>query len=181
MIMATFLMPPLPMLASQETEDELSFVCDNGKIANSHDLIAHLMNVACATCSTSSNINRQKCQLQIVDSLFAKVDAWQSNNDPAGKLCLVPSEQWCWETASDFTRMYVASYINHNQKQVDVRILPPREIDNTHPLHKQVIAFQRGQDILYGSSAWQHVPVESMTLSELVQHSFRRILQTEKN
>ena len=142
MAMVALPIPPLPMLACRELEEEHSFVSSDHTVASSHDMIAHLMNVACAVTSTEINSERQAKQTRIGDELFASVDEWQSQN-PAAE---VPPVDWCYEQATKFTRGYIASYLPHKkEEEVDARFLPAHDIDPSHRIHRMALEFQRAQ------------------------------------
>lgn len=175
MTMVALPLPPLPLMVSQELEGEHSFVDPDHKMASSHDLIAHLMNVACAVASSSVNHSRMKKQTEVVDALFERVDAWQDEHDPEGSLSMVPDEAWCSNLIMEFTRLYTACYLSTSCP--DLRFAQPSEIDRTHVVHKKALEFQLAQDVLYGPTIHSSKKLHEMTFSELLQHSIRRMLE----
>jgi hypothetical protein len=63
MCMATLPCPPIPIMASQEDGDESNRTCGEA-VANSHDLVAHLMNVRAA--AGQEGVNDARSVLQVV-------------------------------------------------------------------------------------------------------------------
>lgn len=177
MVMVALPLPPLPLIVCKELEDEHSFVSSDLKAVSSHDLIAHMLNIACTVASSSINRARMERQACTQEQLFARVDAWQdaSSGD-------VPDEEWCYNTAMEFTRMYIASYLPCPRKEADLRFLPAAEIDRSHRVHQKALEFQQAQDILYGACSTNCTrPLQDMTFAQLVQHSFRRMLEAREN
>jgi hypothetical protein len=178
MTMAAMPLPPIPIMVCKELEGESSFVAPDHKVASSHDLVAHFINVACAVASSAVNSKRMSLQSDIERQLFARVDEWQDNHDPSGTYCKVPSAEWCYDVVSEFSRIYISSYLNGKSAAVDIRFAPSSEIDKSHVVHRMALEFQRAQDVLYGKSRWAHVPLQEMSFAELVQHSVRRMLES---
>lgn len=176
MTMVAMPIPPLPIIVCKELEGESSFVAPDHKVASSHDLIAHMINVTCAVASSSVNDTRMTNQKEIEKQLFARVDEWQDLNDADGASKKVPSASWCYDLLTEFSRMYISSYANRSG--LDVRFMPASEIDRSHVVHRMALEFHRAQDVLYGRCSWEHVPLQEMTFSQLVQHSVRRMLES---
>ena len=148
---------------------------------SSHDLIAHLMNIACTVSSEKQNMARAASQTCIHASLFAKIDAWnEENRFSTAPLCLPPVE-WTYNVMSEFTREYIRSYMPDPSKEQDLRFLPFLEIDRTHPVHFKALDFQKGQDVLYGTCRMPGLRGYSvMSYAELVQLSVVRILESSE-
>ena len=166
MVMVSFPIPPLPLIVCKEMEDELSFVHADHAVTSSHDLVAHLINVTCVVASSAVNAQRMKRQKEIMDSFFDKIDSHREEVNH--------SEEWCYKAATEFTRIYTASYMQKST-DVDMRFVPASEIDRNHKVFRKMIEFQKAQDILYGAFS-SGVNLEQMTFGQLVQHSFKRIL-----
>lgn len=169
-------LPPLPLMVCKELDDEHSYVEAEHKLASSHDLIAHLMNVACAVASSSVNNKRMEKQAAVVQSLFARVDSWQDEHDSES----VPDEDWCYELVAEFTRQYVGSYLfqsdSNAQRGLDLRFAPADQISKEHVVYRKALEFQKAQDILYGAASTQSLDLCDMSFAQLVQHSIRRML-----
>lgn len=179
MTVAALPFPPLPLMVSKELEGEQSFVAGDGGVASSHDLIAHLMNVACAVASASVNAERMKRQAEIVEKLFERVDAWQDEHDSTHSLSIIPDEEWCLKTAMDFTRLYIGCYMpsESTKNALDLRFIPASGVDKKHKVYIMALQYQRAQDVLYGPSTSNKMQLGNMTFAQLVQHGFRRMLE----
>ena len=150
----------------------------DNQCCSSHDLIAHLMNIACTLATDNQNTARAEMQTQLQAALFAEVDSWAAGATGTDNL---PRVDWSYQTMAAFTRKYIQSYMPDPAKQQDIRFLPVTEIDRTHPVHRKALEFQKAQDVLYGkcsSALVKSRPYESMSYAELVQVSVLRILES---
>jgi hypothetical protein len=176
MIVAALPCPPMPVMASREVEDEPG--CYEGKCCSSHDLLAHLMNIACTAATEKQNCTRALLQAGIQEEMFSKVDEWKAGNDASVHAMLPPAE-WSYQLMGDFTRKYVQSYMADPARAQDVRLLPMSDINRTHPVHIRALEFQKAQDLLYGKCAMITRDYERMSYAELVQVSVARIIESE--
>ena len=69
MIMSALPCPPMPVMSSREVDG----FCEE-QFCSSHDLLAHLMNVACTVSTQEQNQNRAEIQARLQGELFDKVD-----------------------------------------------------------------------------------------------------------
>lgn len=187
MVVAALPFPPLPVMASRELEGEAS--CTEQACCSSHDLIAHLMNIACTVATEEQNRRRAEVQAKIHADLFSAIDAWQSQpQDKEGDPLFLPPAEWSYRLMCDFSRRYIQSYMPDPEKTQDVRFLPLRDIDRAHMVHRKALEFQKAQDVLYGKCKMltvgrrgkQYVrSYENVSYAELVQMSVARVLDSE--
>lgn len=178
MVLAALPIPPMPILASRELGDERSFTDNEAKAISSHDLIAHLMNVSCTVVSSQKNADRERIQWKLQEELFARVDAWQLENDPGSEKQLLPPPDFAYSLLAEFTRLYIQSYMPDPSKAQDVRFLPACDIDKGHVVRRKAMEFQKAQDVLYGACQFGDFSndLSQMEYWELVHHSVRRML-----
>lgn len=183
MTVAALPVPPMPIMVSRELAGE-NFV--SSSTCSSHDLIAHLMNVACTCATERQNAERALIQARLQAELFDAVDSWREREpDP---LLVLPPIAWTYRVLGDFTRKYVQSYMPDAQREQDLRFVPAHEIDRTHAVHRRAVEFQKAQDLLYGKCAMLTVgkkgdryarSYDHMSYAELVQMSVARILDAK--
>ena len=172
MVMAALPLPPLPLLVYRELQGELSFVDSDHQVTSSHDLIAHMMNIACAVASSSINNSRMERQSSLMGDLFSTLDDFLDKNAHLQ----VPDEKWCYEAAMHFTRLYIGTYLVRQDN--DIRfLLDASAINESHRLHKMALEYQKAQDVLYGACMQPEKKLEDMSYLQLVQHSFRRMAE----
>ncbi len=172
MIVASLPCPPMPIMASKESAEDAGFY--ESKCCSSHDLLAHLMNIACTTATDKQNLARAHRQAKIQAELFDKVDAWKAENHQQS----LPPAEWSYQVMGEFTRKYVQSYMADPARDQDVRFLPLVDIDRTHAVHVKALEFQRAQDLLYGRCGMIARDYDRMSYAELVQVSVARILES---
>ena len=175
MIVAALPCPPMPVMASKEMEDDAGFY--ESKCCSSHDLLAHLMNIACTTATEKQNARRAKLQAALQAGLFDAVDAWKEEQKHKGEMLLPPVE-WSYQVMSEFTRKYVQSYMSDPSKDQDVRFMPLGDVDRMHAVHVKALEFQKAQDMLYGKCSMITRDYDRMSYAELVQVSVARILES---
>lgn len=171
MIMASLPFPPMPMMASRQMPDESSFVDAEWKCINSHDLIAHLMNVCCCHCK--NNDARKNRQIALQEEMFSRIerDADLSSIDSV------------YELMGEFTRRYIQLYLPDPEKQQDVRFIPWRDVDKDHIVHRKALEFQMAQDVLYGVCTGQPTAAAAAATwcyGDVVMHSARRIVLSKE-
>jgi hypothetical protein len=168
MIMASLPFPPMPMLASRQLADESSFVdpSSTNSVINSHDLIAHLMNICCCYCK--DNDARKQRQLDLQDEMFSRIE----NVD-------LSSMDAVYALMGEFTRRYIQLYLPDPEKPQDVRFVSWRDVDQDHVVCRKALEFQRAQDVLYGMCAGQPIS-PSWSYGDLVMHSARRIVLSKE-
>ena len=184
MIVAALPVPPMPVMASREVDGDLF---SGSSCCSSHDLLAHLMNIACTCATAQQNAARAELQIKLQADLFEAVDDW--HRDEKDDTLVLPPINWTYKALGDFTRKYVQSYMPDPTRDQDVRFLPVHDIDRTHPVHARAIEFQKAQDLLYGKCRLLTVArrgeryarsYESMSYAELVQMSIARILDSKE-
>ena len=144
---------------------------------SSHDLLAHLMNIACTVATEGQNRSRAAIQTEIQASLFSSIDAWHEGN--AGTAAVLPPVEWSYQLMADFTRKYIRSYMPDPSKEQDIRFVPFMDVDRGHVVHASAIDFQKAQDTLYGRCKMDCIRgYDSMSYAELVQLSVARILES---
>jgi hypothetical protein len=183
MIVAALPVPPMPIMVSRELADE-NFAASS--TCSSHDLIAHMMNIACTCATEKQNADRALLQTQLQADLFEAVDSWRASEpDP---LLVLPPIAWTYRVLGEFTRRYVQSYLPDPAKDQDVRFVPVHEVDRTHAVHRRAVEFQKAQDLLYGKCRMLTVDkkgeryarsYDHMSYAELVQMSVARILDSK--
>jgi hypothetical protein len=175
MIVAALPCPPLPVMASREAQGECSFTEE--ACCSSHDLIAHLMNIACTHATEAQNRHRARLQVRLHADLFDTVDEWGKRSRESS---LLPPAEWSYTLLCDFTRKYIRCYMPDPSRQQDIRFLPLCDIDRTHPVHVKALEFQKGQDTLYGNVGTHLISrsYDVMSYAELVQVSVARILES---
>lgn len=174
MIISALPCPPMPVMSSKEVDG----VCDEHS-CSSHDLLAHLMNVACAVCTQKQHQARAEMQARLQGELFDKVDEWKRSQPDTA----LPPVEWSYQVLGEFTRRYAQSYMADPSKEQDVRFLPVTDIDRYHTVHVKAVEFQRAQDVLYGKCSQDLIgkrAYERMSYPELVQVSIARILESSE-
>jgi hypothetical protein len=169
MILLSLPCPPMPMLVSKEVMDEASYVHLESATCSSHDLIAHLLNKA--TVSSVSHHLRKESQQNANDILCARFDEWRAAN-PDLK---VPPLEKSYEFFAEFTRYHIQSFMADPTKDIDVRFVPPHQVDTGSNMHSTSMDFALAQDILFGSLDGVR-SVEAMSYPEFIQQSARRML-----
>eukprot|EP00961_Rhodomonas_salina_P009775 131793-Rhodomonas_salina.1 len=91
--------PPLPMLASQEVPDEISFVSGEVHVANTHDLMALLLLTATQRDNKEERCARAKKQKVVVGSFLARMAAIDENT-----LTMDALQQAVYDSFCAFTR-----------------------------------------------------------------------------
>lgn len=166
MIMASLPIPPMPMLANKQLADESSFVDSSCTTINSHDLIAHLMNVC--SCHCKDNDARMHKQLALQEEMFSKMDSQLdlSSTDDA------------YNALGEFTRRYIQTYMPEPEKPQDVRFIHWRDVDKNHAVYRKALEFQMAQDLLYGACDGRVIAnlKNDLSYGDLVLHSARRIV-----
>jgi hypothetical protein len=155
---------------------------------SSHDLIAHLMNIACTVGTDRQNRARAVRQTNLQAQLFSAIDDWHEENngkvgntaDGAAPALKLPPVEWTYEVMGRFTRLYIQSYMPDPSKDQDVRFVPFLEIDRTHAVHTKALEFQKAQDTIYGKCRLECVrrSYDTMSYAELVQLSVARIMES---
>lgn len=179
MIVASLPCPPMPVMASREIEDEASFTITQTSCCSSHDLLAHLMNVASTVATDEHNRRRAALQNEAMSELFDTVDAWIGAQTTKTRL---PPAQWSYDLFATFTRKYIQSFMPDPTRAQDIRMLPFEDIDRTHRIHAKALQFQKAQDILYGDECklqFRMRSYETMSYAELVQLSMARIIHAK--
>lgn len=184
MIVAALPLPPLPIMVSRELAGEEGAFA--ASCCSSHDLLAHLMNIACTCATEKQNSERAALQIRLQADLFDAVDSWrEAEPDP---LLVLPPIGWTYKTLCDFTRKYVQSYLPDPARDQDLRFLPLHEVDREHPVHARAIEFHKAQDLLYGKCRLLTVArrgeryarsYDTLSYAELVQMSVARILDSK--
>lgn len=177
MVVAALPCPPMPVMASRELEGESSFTDSAGACCSSHDLIAHLMNIACTCATERQNKVRAELQIKLHAELFDEVDEWR-RSEPDPKIVLPPVD-WSYRVLGNFTRRYIQSYMPDPSREQDVRFIPLHEIDRTHFVHARALEYQKAQDTMYGKcrAVWLR-GYDVMSYAELVQMSILRIIES---
>lgn len=179
MIVAALPCLPMPMMASSGVGTLKSTAC------SSHDLIAHLMNIACTCATEKQNAARALLQSRLQAELFEEVDAWKEKQGNCGTV--LPSADWCYQTLGRFTRKYIQSYMPDPEKDQDVRFIPMHDVDRCHAVHASAAQFHKGQDVLYGKCRMLTVNKEgkeyvrgydTISYGEMVCLSVARILDS---
>ena len=153
---------------------------------SSHDLIAHLMNIACTVGTDHQNRARAVRQTNLQAEMFSAIDAWhEENNGKVGDahdttMMKLPPVEWTYEVMGRFSRLYIQSYMPDPSKEQDVRFVPFLEIDRTHAVHTKALEFQKAQDTLYGKCRLECIRrnYDTMSYAELVQLSVARIIES---
>jgi hypothetical protein len=96
--------------------------------------------------------------------------SWSRNPDSE-----VPPVETSYEFFAEFTREYIQCFMADPTKDLDIRFLPPHEVDNGSKLHTTSMDFAKAQDILFGELEGIR-NVEAMAYPEMVQLSARRML-----
>lgn len=169
MVMASLPFPPMPMMVSKQLADESSFVDTELKSINSHDLIAHLMNICCCYCK--DNDARMLKQIALQEEMFARFD-----NESVD--LLLSSVDKVYELMGEFTRRYIQLYMPDPEKPQDVRFIPWQDVDKDHVVYRKALDFHKAQDLLYGVCAGRPAASSSTweNYGDLVLHSARRIV-----
>lgn len=155
------------------------YVQDDLQCCSSHDLLAHLMNVACTVATERQNVARASMQTELQEQLFAVIDAWHEENNSSSEKMKLPAVDWSYDVMSKFTRSYIQSYMPDPSKQQDIRFLPFVDIDRTHSVHAKALEFQKAQDVLYGKCKLDCLrEYDAMSYAELVQVSVVRVIES---
>ncbi len=188
MAMAALPVPPMPIMVCREMEDESSFIEADMACCSSHDLIAHLMNIACTVATEAQNARREGLQWQAQTELFEQIDAYAAADKERKVSALLaaagvslPPVQWTYGLFADFTRKYVRSFMPDPTKAQDIRFLTMHDIDRTHRVHTKALQFQKAQDILYAGDSFKERfgitrSYDVMSYAELIQVSMARIM-----
>ena len=136
MYMAALPCPPLPLMVKQEISTEEDREC----YKNSHDLIALLLLGAMTQSNEALNQQRKEKQLQMTQTLLAKLHAAKDNVDKA------------YEACSEFTAGYVCAFMNLN---VSVTFMPLSHVTSKDNVHKACCSWHKAQEMILagGSSA----------------------------
>lgn len=184
MVVASLPCPPMPVMVSRELEDEASFTSIDASCCSSHDIMAHLMNLACTVATEDHNRRRAELQHEAMTELFDAVDEW-IGAQTTGSRARLPPVKWSYDLFATFTRRYIQSFMPDPTRTQDIRMLPIESIDRTHRVHAKALQFQRAQDILYGEECKQQFrcllrcSYEAMSYAELVQLSMARIIHAK--
>ena len=166
--------PPLPIMVTKQMCDEESCTDGNYHVANSHDLIAHFLNIKSVSNDEKDSLNRQSLQLTALETLCSSFDNWKSQNKDSQQL---PSADICIQYFGTFLRDYVQSFIGNQDCMPDIRIMPINTIYGNHPVYLQSIQFVNAQNILYGVCMGQPA-CDLTTYVGILQLSANRILSS---
>ncbi len=72
----------MPIMVCRELDGECSCVEQDLQSCSSHDLLAHVMNLASTTATKKRNAQCSALQTEVQAAMFEAVDAWQKLNDP---------------------------------------------------------------------------------------------------
>ena len=178
MSLAALPCPPMLVMVCRELAGECGFVEQETQCCSSHDLIAHLMSLACALGTEKQSSCSAMLQKELHASLFRQVDEWQEQHDPHCLKCKLPPMDWTYQVLGEFTRNYIRSYMPDPSKQQDVWFLPYEDIDLTHFVHAKALEFQKARSILYGACRMPHRDLDRMSYAELLQLSVQRIMES---
>eukprot|EP00961_Rhodomonas_salina_P127785 1722735-Rhodomonas_salina.1 len=141
MIMSSMPSPPMPMLAGQEVQDEITVMCGDHKIANAHDLWAMLLITAMERREESENKKRAERQKLATAELFSQLK--DIHKQTLGSVAEVDA---VYTAFGVFTR----SNLTMLSSSSDVRFLPVSAIQREDRIHIAACHHAAAQDILFG-------------------------------
>lgn len=143
MILVALPCPPLPVIACRPVDGESSFVAEQYVISDSHDLLAHLLNIRAACLQTQVDTERELLQRQACDKLVQEFDKWAANKpasaDPYGYL---PPVETSYSFFCHFIREYVATF-TRCKGLPDIRMPNVADIGREHSVAKNAIRFAK--------------------------------------
>lgn len=166
MIILALPCPPLPMIACRPLDDESSFVSNTYVVSDSHDLIAHLLNVRAACSQASINIERELLQRRAHDALIGRFDEWVEENQST------PPVEVSYSLFCHFIREYVASFVRSGSLP-DLRMPGVSTIGEGHPVRRSAVGFAKVRTARTRSAAWCPVakPYDLTSLQRHAQHA----------
>jgi len=129
MYMAALPCPPLPLIVSQESAEDLP----KETYKNSHDLIATLLAFVMMHADPNLNQKRMEKQMELTDTLLKKLR--ESHHD------LNKS----YTAFSEFTAGYICAFANID---VCVKFMPLSHVTKDDPVHKACCSWHRAQEVL---------------------------------
>lgn len=141
MILLSMPCPPMPMLMSKEMMDEVSFVHVETVPCNSHDLLAHLLNKAAASsaCGQKLHPRRRIYQREATTILNMRFDDWKLAHPDD----VIPPLETSYSFFTEFSRSYIQSYMQDPAQPLDIRFVPPTDVDNGSHLHNKCVDFAK--------------------------------------
>lgn len=138
MTIASLPCPPLPIMCGRAGADgDDSYICNFR--GNSHDLLAHAMNLATATGSTALHAGRMARQQQVHRELLEAFDAFPVDAPP--------TPQQSYDLFAKFYRDYLSTYTDTSP---DVRVFPLESILDTDAITRQMRSHVSAQNVLFG-------------------------------
>jgi hypothetical protein len=166
--------PPLPIMVTKQMCDEESCTDGSYHVANSHDLIAHFLNIKSVSNDEQDSFNRQSLQKTALVTLCTSFDNWKSENKDTTRL---PSADICLLYFGAFLRSYIQSFIGNKDCMPDIRIMPINTMYGNHPVYLQSIQFVNAQNILYGICGGEPTS-DITTYVDILQMSANRIISS---
>lgn len=180
MTLAMLPSPPLPAMCTRECEGETNQSDGEYHACNSHDMIAHFMDITAKFDNARVNEIRKVRQTAANEKMINKFDEWKKNNPD----CDWPDAQVSYEIFAQFTREYIDSFIASlpgatSLGTTDIRVFPMETIGNDDPLRMKTISFTKAQDLVYGRvRSSPNLNVEVLSYPELIQLGALRILES---
>lgn len=143
MVLACLPVPPMPMIVSREARDTEGGQCIEACATSSHDVIAHLLNLAASRGDGLLNRDREARQIQANERLLQEIDSMEGV--PAHAL-----DERAWTSFARFTTMYIACFSSAGSPLPDCRFLQPSDVPQGHPVALQAADHARGHDALFG-------------------------------
>lgn len=143
MVLACLPVPPMPMIVSKEVRDKEGGQSIEACATSSHDVIAHLLNLAASKRDEKLNKERAARQVQVHDRLLHEIDTM----DEFGLHAL---DERAWTSFARFTTMYIACFSSAESPMPDCRFLQPSDVPRGHPVALQAADHARAHDALFG-------------------------------
>lgn len=131
--------PPMPLMVSRRLEDEHGTTSQDHSFQPSHDLLAHLLNVAASHGKQSHHDARILAQKRAEDELFAAIDALQD--------APVDVEQ-VWHAFCAYKRAYIASFTLRDGG--DARFGDPGSVPQGCRVWDTAYEHARAHDVFFG-------------------------------
>ena len=138
--------PPLPMLMNRGLDEKWSDFC------NSHDFLAHLMNVASKNPDEARDFSRYAVQQVLTTQLLQGIDRIVPKKDH--RKLLSAQEKDAVKSKVEglfhvFFRGYVSTYLTEEQrKRADIRFKPAVDVGKGDKIHVFACSHLAGQDML---------------------------------
>lgn len=182
------------MIACRPLDGESNFVSGSYVVSDSHDLVAHLLNVRAACSQSNVNEDRELLQRRAHDTLFNKFDAWVEENQST------PPVEVSYSYFCQFIREYVASFLRSGDLP-DIRMPDVSTIDKRHAVRHSAVGFTKvdhtptrcvstaetydtwraqAQDILFGKCTGVDLDIDTMSYKEIVQLCATRIIASRQ-